>query len=148
MALNRCADIDTVRVGDTASCPMRIDRAQIDAFAALSGDVNRLHLDAGVARAQGFARPVAHGMLSLSIISRLIGTTLPGHGSLWVSQTVRFSAAVLEGDDVVAHVTVEQVSRATGLVVLRTEVRNAATGASVLEGTARVRVVSAATETV
>jgi acyl dehydratase len=134
------AQIDAIQVGDAARCEARIDEPQIAAFAALSGDTNPLHLSSSVANEYGFERPVAHGLLALSMISRLIGTALPGPGSLWVGQNVRFSSPVLAGDSLIAEVTVVQVSRATGLVALRTDVRNAATGATVLSGEARVRV--------
>jgi acyl dehydratase len=138
--LKTAPGIDELRVGDTATAAMRIGRDQIAAFAALSGDTNPLHLDGDVASANGFERPIAHGLISLSVVSRLIGTVLPGPGSLWVSQTVRFSAPVLVGDEVVARVTVEQISKGTGLVALRTEVLNVTTDAVVLSGNACVRV--------
>lgn len=134
------ADIRTMQPGDTAACETTITPADIVTFARLSGDDNPLHLDAVTAARYGFEAPVAHGMLSLSLISRLIGTQLPGRGSLWVAQDLRFATPVLAGDRVAASVTVEQVSLAAGLVVLRTEVINVRTGKAVVTGTARVRV--------
>jgi acyl dehydratase len=136
------ANLDTIRCGDTAECENTIAASDIDAFARLSLDVNPIHMDAGVARDYGFARPVAHGMLALGTISRLIGTELPGPGSLWVSQELQFAAPVLSGDRVISRVTVEKVSKAAGLVQLRTVVSNAETGAVVLSGVAKVKVLS------
>jgi acyl dehydratase len=140
--MNTCihADIDAIRVGDVSSCIVPTGAEAIAAFAAFSCDVNPIHVDAGEARRYGYPNAVAHGMLTLSAISRLIGTQLPGGGSLWVSQEVRFASAVFEGDPIVASVRVEQVSPATGLVVLQTEAVNTATGVTVLNGKARVRV--------
>ena len=92
------------------------------------------------ARDCGFPGRVAHGMLALSTISRLIGTELPGPGSLWVAQDVQFAVPALVGDRLQASVTVQSISRATQLVVLATEVVKAGSGAVVLRGTAKVRI--------
>lgn len=134
------ADIATIHVGDTASCEACMSTDAIEQFAALSGDDNPLHMSDDIAKGYGFDRPVAHGMLAVAAISRLIGTELPGRGSLWVSHDVRFSAPVLAGDRVLARVTVEQVSVGTGLVGLRTEVTNLNSQKTVLAGVAKVRV--------
>jgi 3-hydroxybutyryl-CoA dehydratase len=134
------ADISRLKVGDTASCEFVVDERAVAAFAALSADDNPLHMDEQVARAHGFPRRVAHGMLALSAISRLIGTQLPGPGSLWVSQELKFPAPVLVGDALTAQVAVEQVSTAVGIVRLRTEVRNKESGALVLSGFAMVKI--------
>src|SRR4051794_11925211 len=140
MALATWADITKFQVGSTASCSMTVTQAHVDAFAELSLDDNPLHMDDRVAQEYGFPRRVAHGMLALSLISRLIGTKLPGPGALWLSQDVQFAAPVLVDDSLEAHVTVQQISLAAGAVVLRTEVANTGTGAVVLRGTARVRI--------
>ncbi|MFL5733356.1 MAG: MaoC family dehydratase [Chloroflexia bacterium] len=140
MSVATWADVDKIQVGDTASCVMTVTAEQVDTFARLSLDDNMIHMDDAAGRAAGFPGRIAHGMLALSAISRLIGTQLPGHGSLWMSQDVQFAAPVLIGDRVEARVTVEQVSRAAQAVVLRTEAMNPDTGAVILRGTARVRV--------
>lgn len=134
------ADIRRILPGDTATCESTVSESDVLAFSRLSLDVNPLHLDRDVAGGYGFERPVAHGMLALSIISRLIGTVLPGPGSLWVSQEVKFPSPALVGDRLAGTVSVEQVSLSTGLVVLRTEVINVNTGRPVLSGMARVKV--------
>ena len=134
------ADLARVRVGDTATCDLEVTDQHVAAFAALSQDTNRLHMDAQVAAERGFPRRVAHGMVSLCAISRLIGTELPGHGSLWASQELRFAGPVFVGDTVTARVTVENVSQGAQMIKLRTEVVNKTTGAVVLSGTAMVRV--------
>ena len=134
------ADISRLKVGDTASCEFSVNEETIATFAELSHDDNPLHMDEQVARSYGFPHRVAHGMLALSAISRLIGTQLPGPGSLWVSQEFKFPAAVLVGDCLAAQVTVEQVSIAAGIVKLRTEVRNKDSGSVVLTGTAMVKI--------
>lgn len=136
------ADISRLKIGDAASCDFVVDERSVEAFAELSADDNPLHMDEQVARSHGFPRRVAHGMLALSAISRLIGTQLPGPGSLWVSQEVKFPAPVLVGDALTAQVVVEQISLAVGSVKLRTEVRNKETGVIVLSGFAMVKIPS------
>ena len=84
---------------------------------------------------------VAHGMLTLSAISRLIGTQLPGPGSLWMSQETNFAAPVFLNDQIQARVTVKTVSRSAQVVVLQTDAINLQTQAVVLRGTAKVRIV-------
>lgn len=130
-------------MGDTASCELAIDEPLIDAFAAFSADVNSLHMDAEFAKQRGFGGRVAHGMIALSAISRLIGTQLPGHGSLWASQELQFAQPVMVGDRLEARVTVERVSAGAQMVVLKTEVINLINQAVVLRGTARVRIPAA-----
>jgi len=134
------ADINRLKVGDTASCDFVVTEGKVEAFAELSRDDNPLHMNEEVARSYGFPRRVAHGMLALSAISRLIGTQLPGPGSLWVSQELKFPTAVLVGDPLLAQVTVEQVSLAAGMIKLRTEVRNKHSGSVVLSGSALVKI--------
>jgi acyl dehydratase len=131
-------DICDIRLGQTAKCDVTVTAEDVDTFARLSLDTNPLHLDAAVARDFGFPRPVAHGMLALSTISRLIGTELPGAGALWVSQDVRFVGLVFVGDRLNARVQVMEVSKAARLLVLSTEVINQETGEYVLRGTAKV----------
>jgi 3-hydroxybutyryl-CoA dehydratase len=134
------ADISRLKIGDTASCELLVDERSLVAFAELSGDDNPLHMDENVARNLGFPCRVAHGMLALSAISRLIGTQLPGPGSLWISQELKFPAPVLVGDALLARVSVERVSLAAGLVKLQTEVRKRGSDTIVLSGTATVRI--------
>ena len=136
------ADMESIQAGASASCRLVITGELIDGFATLSADVNPLHVDTAAAQACGFPRRVAHGMLALSAVSRLIGTRLPGPGSLWLAQELRFVAPVFVGDVLDARVIVEQVSRGARIVTLRTEVTNVTSGTEVLVGSARVQVVA------
>ena len=132
-------DILSIQVGSTACCEVMIDADMVDAFARLSNDTNPLHMDDAAAAALSFPRRVAHGMLAMSAISRLIGTELPGPGALWVSHELQFPNPVFVGDRIRAEVTVERVSTAVHLVVLRANVVNLSTGTTVLRGSARVK---------
>jgi len=134
------ASIENIRVGDTASCQFVVTDQDVQTFSQLSKDNNPLHMDVAFAKQSGFPGRVAHGMLSLSSISRLIGTELPGPGSLWISQDVQFPQPVSPGDTLMAQVTVKQVSSAAMVVVLTTEVHNVDTDVVVLRGTAKVRI--------
>ncbi len=129
-----------VHVGASAACEVLIDADAVDAFARLSSDTNPLHMDDNAAAALSFPRRVAHGMLAMSAISRLIGTEMPGPGSLWVSHALEFPNPVLVGDRIRAEVIVEQISTAVRIAVLRAHVINLTTGATVLRGSARVRI--------
>ena len=134
------AEISRLKVGDTATCELEVTEQLVAAFAELSGDINPLHMETEVANAAGFPKRVAHGMLALSAISRLIGTQLPGGGSLWTTQEVRFGAPVFVGDTVTARVTVEGVSTGAQMIKLRAEVVNKTTGGVVLSGNGTVRI--------
>jgi acyl dehydratase len=133
-------DISAIQVGCVATCAFTLTEEDVISFARLSQDTNPLHIDPVAAREFGFPRPVAHGLLTLGGISRLIGTELPGPGALWVSQDVQFLTPVLVGDQLSARVEVMKVSKAAGIVVLRTEVLNRNSNTRALIGTAKVKV--------
>ncbi len=83
--------------------------ADIVIFAGVSGDTNPVHLNEEFARATMFKGCIAHGMLSASYISTVVGTKLPGPGCIYVSQSLRFKAPVRSGDTVVARATVTRL---------------------------------------
>ncbi|HVU73306.1 MAG TPA: SDR family oxidoreductase [Mycobacteriales bacterium] len=130
---------DELAVGDTASVERTVTAADVDAFAALTGDANPLHVDDAFAAAHGVGRRVVHGMLTAGFVSTLIGTVLPGPGALWLSQTFRFRAPVRVGDHLTVTATITQHSRATRVIALDVSVRNT-DGRVVLDGDAQVHV--------
>jgi 3-hydroxybutyryl-CoA dehydratase len=99
---------EDLRVGQSASIGKTISEADILMFTAVSLDTNPIHLDAEAAKQTVFGERIAHGMLSASLISALLGTRLPGPGSIYMRQSLRFVAPVKIGDTVKA--TVEVVS--------------------------------------
>jgi len=135
----RVLDFDAVAVGERAELRHVITQADVDAFAALTGDFNPLHVDAAFARKTMFRRPVVHGMLSASFISTMIGTLLPGSGALWTSQTLEFLLPAFVGDTITVVATVEQKSVATRVLALSTVVVNQH-GHELVRGKSRVRV--------
>ncbi|MDX6383258.1 MAG: 3-hydroxybutyryl-CoA dehydratase [Blastocatellia bacterium] len=113
-----------LKVGDTASLTKTITDADIRAFAELSGDRNPIHLDDEYAAHTRFGRRIAHGMLAASLISTVLGTELPGVGTLYLSQNTRFVAPVYPGDTVTARVTVTKIRDDKPIVTLETICEN------------------------
>jgi len=134
------ADIERIRIGDTASVEVKVTEDLVRRFSDLSLDDNPIHLDADWAREHGYPRPVAHGMIALAALSRLIGTKLPGPGSIWMDQKLEFQAPVYQGDTLQASVTVERVSKAARVVILQVRVVHRDKGTPILEGSARVKI--------
>ncbi|MBI2869774.1 MAG: MaoC family dehydratase [Chloroflexi bacterium] len=125
-----------LNIGDRASLKKQITESDVFQFAAVSGDNNPLHLDEEYASRTRFQGRIAHGMLSASLISALIGTVLPGSGNIYVSQTLNFRAPVWFGDVIEAEVeVVEKMERFR--VRLRTVCRNQ-DGVTVIDGEAIV----------
>ena len=88
---------DELRVGDTASLVRIVGRDDIDLFAAVSGDLNPTHLDKVFASTDLFGHVVAHGMWTASLISALLGTRLPGPGTIYLEQDLHFRKPVALG---------------------------------------------------
>tara|TARA_B100001057_G_scaffold430512_1_gene457297 strand:+ start:108 stop:602 length:495 start_codon:yes stop_codon:yes gene_type:complete len=89
---------DEIAIGDTASYTRLITNQEVEAFAAISGDHNPLHLDPEYAATTAFGECIAHGMLTGALISAAIAMQLPGPGSVYLSQSIQFRAPVLLGD--------------------------------------------------
>jgi 3-oxoacyl-[acyl-carrier protein] reductase len=132
-------DLERLEPGTEASLSEVITAEHIAATAQLTGDDNPLHTNAEQARSFGHSRTVAHGVILLGIVSRLIGTRLPGAGSVWFENRVEFLAPVYAGDEVRLTARVARVSPATRIVVLDLEAVTTA-GVPVLRGQAKVRV--------
>jgi 3-hydroxybutyryl-CoA dehydratase len=97
---------EDLQVGQTDSLGKTITEADVLLYAAVSTDTNPIHIDAEVAKQSLFGERIAHGMLSAGLISAVLGTRLPGPGSLYMRQSLRFAAPVKIGDTVKATVTV------------------------------------------
>ncbi|MFL1463511.1 MaoC family dehydratase [Roseococcus sp. DSY-14] len=127
---------DELAVGQTASFAKTITEADILLFCAVSGDTNPVHIDAEAAKASMFGERIAHGMLSASLISTVLGTRLPGPGTIYLSQTLKFKAPVRIGQTVTATVEVTALDPAKKRATLAT--RCTVEGKAVLEGEAGV----------
>jgi 3-hydroxybutyryl-CoA dehydratase len=113
-----------IKVGDTASVTRTITHEDIEKFAELSGDRNRIHLDADYAKTTRFGKRIAHGMLTSSLISNVIGNQLPGLGSIYLGQTLQFLAPVFPGDTIIARATVTSVREDKPIVQIKTVCTN------------------------
>lgn len=105
-------DFSALQTGSIARFSKQITVEDIRAFAAVSGDYNPLHLDPDFARRTPFGRPVAHGVLLASFVSRMVGMQLPGAGALWMRQSFQWPAPVFAGDTV--EITMRVTHRSTG----------------------------------
>lgn len=128
---------EQLRPGDVARLVRTLTADDIAAFAALSGDVNPAHLDEAFARHSVFHGIVAHGMWTASLISTVLGTRLPGPGTVYLGQELHFRAPVRVGDSLCVEVTVLEKHAAGHVVVLSCRITNQA-GHVVVDGVARV----------
>ena len=112
--------IDQLHPGMTASIAKTVTEADIVLFAGISTDVNPAHLDEEYAKGTMFGGRIAHGMLSAGFISAVLANHLPGPGTIYLSQTLKFKAPVRPGDTVRATVTVKEVNVARNRVTLDT----------------------------
>ena len=113
--------LEDLTIGMESSYQKTITETDIDAFAALTGDTNPVHLDSEYAATTPFRARIAHGMLSAGFISTVLGTQLPGPGCIYLEQQIKFKAPVFIGDTLVATVTVEDINQRRGRVSLKTQ---------------------------
>jgi len=97
---------DEIKIGESASLVRTLSRKDIELFAVMSGDVNPAHVDEEYARSDMFHTIIAHGMWGASLISTVLGTMLPGPGTIYLGQTLRFHHPVIIGDTITVTVTV------------------------------------------
>ena len=133
------ATIEGLRVGDAAEMAKTVTESDIALFAGVTGDFNPVHVDAVAAERSMFGGRIAHGMLSAGFISAVLGMRLPGPGSVYLSQTLRFTKPVRIGDTVTARVEVLEVIAAKRRVRLATTCRNQR-GETVVDGEAVVMI--------
>jgi len=112
---------DELKIGQKAGYTREVTDADIQIFAQVSGDRNPVHLDPEFAAAHTpFGGCIAHGMLSASYISTVLGTVLPGPGSIYINQNLKFRAPVRVGDVVETEVEVVDLIEKRGFVQLST----------------------------
>jgi 3-hydroxybutyryl-CoA dehydratase len=104
--MNRGKSIDELKIGDSAQISKTITETDINDFARVTGDFNPVHLDQAYAEKTFFKRRIAHGLLSVGLLSSILGNILPGHGTIYLSQEVKFLAPVRIGDTITARVVV------------------------------------------
>ena len=99
----------SISVGDRAEREFEVTQELIRRFAEVSGDTNPVHLDEAYAAGTRFGGTVAHGMLTAGFFSGILGTQLPGTGSIYLGQELRFLAPVRPGDRVRCEVEVTEL---------------------------------------
>jgi 3-hydroxybutyryl-CoA dehydratase len=110
--------IEDLEIGMSRSVSKTIEDYDIRLFADVSTDRNPVHLDDAYAQDTIFGGRVAHGMLTASLLSAVIGEQLPGHGSVYLGQSLKFLAPVFPGDTVIAEVTVAAIDHGRRRVTL------------------------------
>ncbi len=93
-----------IKIGDTASRVRTISSQDIELFAQACGDANPIHLDDAYAATTPFGRRIAHGMLTASLVSAVLANDLPGPGTVYLGQDLKFKAPVFIGDTITATV--------------------------------------------
>lgn len=135
-------DIEDLKVGMSASFAKTVTEADIVLFAGVSGDNNAIHTNEEFAKTTPFGGRIAHGFLTASVISAAVANRLPGPGTVYLGQQLRFCAPVRPGDTVHALVTVKSVDLLRARAVLDTVCRVG--NRVVIEGEALVMATSVA----
>lgn len=128
-------------IGQKAEISRTIEERDISRFAELSGDNNPLHISAAHSIGGRFSGQICHGLLAASYISAVLGTKLPGPGTIYLRQKLSFRKPVYLGDTVTAYVEIVSIDRNKAIITLKTDVVNQ-TGDRVIEGEAAVKVLS------
>lgn len=129
---------DEIKPGDSAELTRKLTAQDIELFAVMSGDVNPAHVDADFAKSDAFHKVIAHGMWGGALISAVLGTELPGPGTIYLNQNLNFLHPVGLGDTVTVRVTVTGISAETHNVTLDCLCLNQ-DGETVIEGQALVK---------
>lgn len=127
--------IDQLSIGQAASFSKTISEGDVYLYAGVTGDLNPAHINEEYAKSTRFETRIAHGMLSAGLISAVLGMQLPGPGTIYLSQTLKFQAPVRIGDTITATAQVKSLDTEKNRVVLDTTCVNQQ-GTIVLSGEA------------
>ena len=129
--------ISEMKLGDSASFTKTVSEHDVYTFAGVSGDFNPAHVNEVEAQKGMFGKRIAHGMLSAGFISTVLGTQLPGPGTIYMGQELRFTKPVFFGDTITATVTVAELIPEKNRAILDTVCTNQ-NGEVVIKGKATV----------
>ncbi len=129
--------IQEIKLGDKASFHKTISETDVYLYAGISGDLNPAHINETQARDSFFKGRIVHGMLTASLISAVLGMQLPGPGTIYLSQDLKFLAPVRFGDTIAAEVEVSEIILEKNKVILTGTCTNQ-NGEVVLKGTSVV----------
>ncbi len=136
--------LEDLSVGMFAETSMVVTAEKIETFAELSGDYNPIHMDAEYAATTPFGRRIAHGALSASLISAILGNDLPGPGAIFLELNMRFRKPAFLDDEIVARAEVFEIKEKYGHVKMK--VSCSIDGKVIIRGTAGVMVPKRPTE--
>ena len=125
--------IDELRIGETRQFAKTISESDVYGYAGITGDLNPAHINEEYARNTFFRTRIAHGMLTAGFISAIIGTKLPGPGTIYIGQNLKFKAPVRIGDTITASVEVTEIIKEKNRVKMKTTCMNQ-DGTLVLDG--------------
>ncbi len=128
---------EDISIGQREEMTKTISDSDVVLFAQITGDINPVHLDGSYAQKSIFKRRVVHGMLTASLISAVLGTKLPGHGSVYLGQRLNFKKPVFIGDTVTTIVEVLEKNETKRLLKLLTLCKNQ-NGDVVIDGEAMI----------
>ena len=128
-----------IGVGDSCKTSRTFTADDVAAFGKLVGDNNPIHFNDEAAKAAGFKGRIVHGMLVSSIFSEMMGMNLPGKHTIYMSQTLKFTAPVYIGDEINFAVTIKTVDPSKGDIVMETLALRATDGRPVVKGEAKGR---------
>ncbi|PWJ57537.1 acyl dehydratase [Dyadobacter jejuensis] len=123
-------------IGASFEHSFRFTQEQVVRFAELTGDDNPLHLDAEYAATTLFKRPIIHGMLGATVFTKILGTQYPGHGSIYLNQTLDFLRPMFVDTDYVAVFTIKTLNPDKHVAEITTEIKDAETKKVVTRGVA------------
>ena len=126
-----------MEVGQKASFTKTVTEAEVYNFAGVTGDFKPAHMNEEYAKNTAFKTRIAHGMLSAGLISAVLGPKLPGPGTIYLNQDLRFNKPVQFGDTITATITVDELIKEKNRAILKTLCTNQ-DGDVVVEGTAKV----------
>ena len=129
--------IGEIKIGDSASFTKTISETDVYLYAGISGDINPAHVNQTEAEKGMFGKRIAHGMLSAGLISAVLGTLLPGPGTIYMGQELRFTKPVAIGDTITATATVAELIPEKNRAILDTVCTNQ-NGDVVIKGKATV----------
>lgn len=109
-----------LKVGQKASLQKTYTAADVTAFAGISLDVNPIHMSDGYAKNTMFGQRIVHGILTSGLISAVLANKLPGPGTIYLGQELRFTAPVFLGDDITAEVEIIELREDKKIVKLST----------------------------
>ena len=124
-----------LKIGDSSSLTKTFNDADVRSFAEISGDKNPIHLDDEYAGQTRFKHRLVHGMLTAGLISAVLGTQMPGPGSIYIRQVINFRAPIYIGETITATVTISKIRIGKPIITLETVCKNQ-DGVVVLDGDA------------